>query len=119
MMIQQMRRGSQLGLGLIVLFAASCNAAEEVAVAVEVEQTPPAGVQAVFDEFETIDPSWIMGESQDGVIRIVDGEMRIRNFSDAGTSLTAIYDERFGDQIIDVDVKLVAGTDDNWQTVEC
>ena len=75
MMIQQMRRGSQLGLGLIVLFSASCDAAEEVAV--EVEQTPPAGVQAVFDEFETTDPSWITGESQDGVIRIVDGKMRI------------------------------------------
>ena len=117
MEIHPMRRGPLFGLGLIVLFAAACEAAEETAL--DVEQPPPAGVQTVFDDFETIDLNWITGEFDNGVVRIVDGEIRIRNFTESGTSITAIYDERSADQIIDVDVMLVAGTDDNWQTVEC
>lgn len=117
MEIQPKRYDSFFGLGLIVLIAVSCEATEEAAL--DVEQMPLAGVQTVFDDFETIDPNWITGEFDNGIVRIVDGEIRIRNLTESGTSITAIYDERSANQIIDVDVRLVAGTDDNWQTVEC
>jgi len=119
MMVQAMSGRPLIGVAIITLMAASCDATPEVAGENQPAPSRGTGAELVFNDFETIDPSWNAGKFENGVVRIADGEMFIRNFTVSQASVTAIYDAEFDDVIIDVDVRLAEGTADNWQTVEC
>jgi hypothetical protein len=99
MMVQAMSGRPLIGVAIITLMAASCDATPEVAGENQPAPSRGTGAELVFNDFETIDPSWNAGKFENGV--------------------TAIYDAEFDDAIIDVDVRLAEGTADNWQTVEC
>ncbi len=116
-MFQPTRRGSLFVLELVALLAVSCDATPELAGGNQFSQT--VGTEQVYDEFETADPNWFIGRFRDGEVRIEDGEMLVRSLTASGASVSAMYDANFSDVIVDVDVRLNEGTDDNWQTVEC
>jgi hypothetical protein len=73
----------------------------------------------LFDDFSRVDPNWLTEESIGGTARIVDGALRVRNETPSVSATVALYDAIFDDQVIEVEMTLVDGTDDNWQTVIC
>ena len=98
-MVQAMRGIPLLGLGIIALMATSCDATPEVAGENQPGPSRGMGTELVFDNFETTEPSWNAGKFENGVVRIADGEMFIRNFTVSQASVTAIYDAEFDDVI--------------------
>ncbi len=116
-MTRKIGHGHLLGLCLIAASTASCDATPELAG--ENQSSRTIGAEQVYDDFEAVDPNWVIGRFQGGAIRIEDGEMLVRSLTASGASITAMYDASFSDVIVDVDVRLNEGTDDNWQTVEC
>jgi len=116
-MVQAMRGVPLIGVGIIALIAASCEPTPEITD--DTRPWPTMGTERVFVDFETVDPDWITGTFQDGVVRIADGELFVRDFTASSASVTAVYDAEFDDVIVDVDVRLAEGTADNWQTVGC
>ena len=116
-MVQPNIKSRLLGLSVGTVVAAFCALGEEVRA--QTRQPLEAGSLQVLDDFNGVDPNWETGKFESGTGTIANGELRIRSETVSSASTTIYYDVTFGDQIIDVDVTLVGGTDDNWQTVIC
>ena len=106
-----------LGLSIGIVVVAVCALGGDVRA--QTRQPLKARSAQVVDDFNRVDPKWETGEFGHGTGVIVDGRLRVRNEEVSSSSTTIFYDATFDDQIIDVDVTLVGGTDDNWQTITC
>ncbi len=76
------------------------------------------GTVVLEDDFSSASPSWLTGKFQNGRTWIQGGAMHVRAVDGPG-SIEVAYDAVYGDVIVEVEMELVDGTDDNWQTVTC
>ena len=79
-----------------------------------------SGAPAVLfsDDFSVPSDRWDVDGPASGESRYVPGAMLLRAATRDGSIFVA-YDRSFTDHIIQVETKLVGGTDDNWATVSC
>ena len=71
------------------------------------------------DDFSVPSDRWDVGAGRGGETRYVDGAMFVRAVTESDGSIYVTYDRTFTDHAIQVETRLVGGTDDNWQTVSC
>ncbi len=81
-------------------------------------QSGAAGTVVMEDDFSSASANWMTGKSADGRTWIEDGAMHVQAVEAPG-SVVVLYDATYGDVVVDVEVTLADGTDDNWQTVMC
>ena len=86
--------------------------------AAENKKSDTTGTVQLDEDFSVVSPNWLTGEWNSGETWIKGGAMHVRAV-DSGSSLYVAYDAEFGDHIIEVETRLLDGTDDNWQTVNC
>lgn len=77
------------------------------------------GVVVVTETFDKASNRWQTGAYASGEARVLSGELNVRVMTGDGGSIFAIYDRQFIDSVIEVDVRLRGGTDDNWQLISC
>jgi len=71
------------------------------------------------DDFSDESSLWEVGYWLDGSAWYQDGWLHVKNLTSYSGSTYVLYSESFADCIIEVETKLVAGTDVNWQGVAC
>lgn len=74
-----------------------------------------------FDDFSDENSGWHVYSDSSGWVRYQDGWLHLRNntSADEETDSELLIAQSFTDFILEVETKLVAGTDDNWHTVSC
>jgi hypothetical protein len=70
------------------------------------------------DDFSASSSEWGAFDTAAGRARVENGAMLVRANTGYG-SVFADYSQTFGDVVVEVDMALVGGTDDNWQSVSC
>jgi uncharacterized repeat protein (TIGR02543 family) len=77
-----------------------------------------AGPTALFsDDFSQDTGVWDIFSDADGEASYENGWLHVTNYTAAGHSTASHANQNFTDFILEVDMKLVAGTIDNWQSV--
>ncbi|MGB3905372.1 MAG: family 16 glycoside hydrolase, partial [Anaerolineae bacterium] len=84
------------------------------------EPTPPSEPTLPFeDDFSDASSGWWTGSTDSGWVRYQDGELHILNYTAAEDVTRSVPRRYFSDLIIEVESRLVDGSDDNWQMLYC
>jgi hypothetical protein len=85
-----------------------------------VETTPTTGPAVLFeDDFSDPSSGWETGSTDEGWVRYQDGELHILNYTAAEDVTRSFPRQYFTDLIMEVESRLVDGSDDNWHTHYC
>jgi hypothetical protein len=82
--------------------------------------TPTSTRQAVVlysDDFSSDASGWDTFEDEERWVSYEEGWLHITNYNSAGISTWSNAHQNFTDLILEVETKLVAGSDDNWHSV--
>jgi len=81
------------------------------------EATPNGLTVLLSDDFGQDTGVWDIFSTADGEAFYEDGWLHVINYTDAGHSTASHANRNFTDFILEVDMELIAGTTDNWQSV--
>ena len=90
-----------------------------VALAVLVLAPPMVAAQTITDDFSLANAAWRTGPTAEGTSQISAGVLLIRNETASPLASVVRHGSTFTDVVVEVDMMLVDGTDNNWQTVYC
>ena len=101
-----------LAIGLVIVMslvgAAGCDS----------DSTPTDG--ALFsDDFSQDRGDWEVYSDADGEVFYDDGWLHVINYTTSPIDTVTLLDGNFSDFVMEVDTKLVDGTDDNWHGIIC
>ena len=71
------------------------------------------------DDFSDSESGWETFIDEDGSVAYEDGWLCIRDTSNEGKTTRSCFNEQFSDFVLDVDTKMIEGSDDNWHVVYC
>jgi parallel beta-helix repeat protein len=71
------------------------------------------------DDFGDESGGWWTGVDDGGEVRYEDGELRIRDYTEPQPETVTRPGRRFTDLILEVESRLVDGTEDNWHGIYC
>ena len=84
------------------------------------EPTPPTEPTLPFeDDFSNASSGWWTGSTDSGWVRYQDGELHILNYTAADDATRSVPRQYFTDLIMQLESRLVDGSDDNWHTLYC
>lgn len=81
--------------------------------------TPPTPTVLFSDDFSQDTGVWDTLSDANGKVFYENGWLHIINYTDAPVDTYTLAHRYFSDFILEVETKLVDGTDDNWHTVSC
>jgi len=84
----------------------------------EPEPTPTARI-LFSDDFSDASSGWDVYSDSSGWIKYENGWLHLLNNTSSTDETDSMANQYFTDFILEVETKLVAGTDDNWHTVGC
>jgi hypothetical protein len=71
------------------------------------------------DDFSDPSSGWDTFSDDDGSAAYQDGCLCIKDTTNLDKTTKSCFDEYFSDFVLDVDTRLVEGTDDNWHVIYC
>jgi hypothetical protein len=86
-----------------------------------IQPTPSAVLAPILFEDDFSDPTsgWWTGSTDDGWVRYQDGELRMLNYTTAARITSSQPGQSFTDLVMEVESRLVDGSDDNWHGLSC
>ena len=101
-----------LAIGLITVLslvgAAGCDS-----------DSTPDGAVLFSDDFNQDRGDWEVYSDENGEVFYEDGRLHVINYTTAPIDTFTLLDGNFSDFVLEVDTKLVDGTDDNWHGIVC
>jgi len=84
------------------------------------ESTTPKTTKILFsDDFSDESSGWVTYDESDGRVIYRDGCLYIKDYTNPGGTMYGESQRYFTDFILEVETRLVGGTDDNWHAVSC
>lgn len=102
---------------LVSLLLAGCNPSPTELDSEEVDATPDSGTALYSDDFSDQNRGWDIYSQADGRVWYQDGWIHLLNYTDSGEETDTRPHRYFTDFVLEVETKLVDGSDDNWHTV--
>jgi hypothetical protein len=107
---------------LVVILAGIFGCGGGTAVTTTVTQTPESGQggDVIYsDDFSDPNSGWDVYDDYRGWIKYEGGWLHLMNYTETSEETSSDCNRYFTDFILEVDTKLVAGTDDNWHSIGC
>ena len=73
----------------------------------------------VSDNFSDQDSGWESFSDEDGSVAYEDGWLYIMDTTNKDKTTKSCLKQQFSDFVLDVDTKLIEGSDDNWHVIYC
>ena len=106
-------------MGAMLIGVIGCGSETPETTTTTTAATTTAADILFVDDFSDESSGWDVFSDSSGWVRYQDGWLHLLSYTSAPDETDTSTDRYFTDFILEVETKLVAGTDDNWHTIGC